>query len=218
MEVIIGKIITASTTATVATVRGGVAVRALEQSNLPPVVGNPVPERVDGRHQNQAAPQTVDNGRDGSQQIDHIAQRGGELLRRIMRNEQRNADGHEEGNQQCQQRHEHSTEQQREHVAPEAAGLAAGKAGHGLAVGGLIATDEWPGAEEQEQEHSGKYNQDQDAAGVCHTAKHLVGGLATNWLHSRFVLRTHGFSLYRVVIKYSSGAVFVCDVAKPFGS
>ena len=58
----------------------------------------------------------------------------------------------------------------------------------------------------------------QDAAGVCHTAKHLVGGLATNWLHSRFVLRTHGFSLYRVVIKYSSGAVFVCDVAKPFGS
>ena len=48
--------------------------------------------------------------------------------------------------------------------------------------------------------------------------KHLVGGLATNWLHSRFVLRTHGFSSYRVVIKYSSGAVFVCDVAKPFGS
>ena len=61
--------------------------RALEQWNEAQVVGNPVPERVDGRHQNQAAPQTVDNGRDGSQQIDHIAQRGGELLRRIMRNE-----------------------------------------------------------------------------------------------------------------------------------
>ena len=131
-----------------------------------------------------------------------------------MRDEQRDADGDEEGNNQSQHRDQHRAEQQRQHIAPKIVGLTAGEAGHGLAVGNLIAANQRPGTEEQEQEHSGKNNQNQDAAGVCHTAEHLIGGFAADWLHSRFVLRTHGFSLYRMVIKYSSGTVFV---VKPFG-
>ena len=59
----------------------------------------------------------------------------------------------------------------------------------------LIAADQRPCAEQQEQRDGGEHYEDQDAAGVGHALEHLIRVFAAHRLLCRFALRTHGFSL-----------------------
>lgn len=102
-----------------------------------------------------------------------------------MRDEQRDADRDEEREHKRERRHEHGAEQQRTHIPPEARGLATGEVLDDRAVRLLVAADERPCTEQQEQGDRGEGDEDEDAACIGDAAEHAVRLLPVDRLRQR---------------------------------
>ena len=66
----------------------------------PRCVGQPVVDREQVRAEERQAPQAVDDARDGGQQVDEVAERGGQPAGGVVRDDQRDAEGERGGDQQ----------------------------------------------------------------------------------------------------------------------
>ena len=92
MAVMIGRIMTASTMATVRIVRPVPETGPLKSGNQPRFSVEPGVERLHGRGEDDDAPEAEDDGRHGGEQVDDVAEALGEPARRVVRDEERDAD------------------------------------------------------------------------------------------------------------------------------
>ena len=109
--VMIGRIITASTTPPVkiVPVRTG-RLPGANRKNQPRLVRSQRRDRQQGRREDRDAPEAVDDRRHGGQQVDHVGERARDPLGRVLGEEQRDAQGDRHREDQGEQRR-----QQRDH-------------------------------------------------------------------------------------------------------
>ena len=109
--VMIGRIITASTTPPVKIVPGEHGQVARGEQEEPAQVGaQPGRDRQQGRREDRDAPEAVDDRRHGGQQVDHVGERARDPLGGVLGEEQRDAQGDRHREDQGEQRR-----QQRDH-------------------------------------------------------------------------------------------------------
>ena len=142
---------------------------ALENRQPAHVVGQPVVGRRDFLGEEGGAPGAVDHGGDRGQQVDHVAQAGGELARGEVRDEQRDADRDRRRDHEGDDGRNEGADDDRPDVGEKAfAALDLVRGGH---KGGEC-------LDQEKERYSEEHGQDQAPSGQCGCGKDLISGAA----------------------------------------
>ena len=148
----------ASTTPAVSTVLPVTEAGPVKNGMKPEVVLEPLLHRDQVRGQRPGAPEAEDDRGYGGQQVDHVGDRHGQRLRRVVRDEQRDAQRERHGDDQRDERGEDGAEEQPADVGPEAVE-------RGVVAGRLVDAGDALDGEEDEDRRQRRQDDQPGAAG-----------------------------------------------------